>query len=64
MQKYQEESKGSTINHLGGQRKNRKCIYFFCGNVFLELLFFPGEGTPKFFFLDFLQALPQIINPI
>ena len=27
-----------------------------------EIYFFPGEGPPEYFFLDFLQAHPQIIN--
>ena len=37
-----------------------KFIYF-PGNAFLDL-FFPKEGPPRFFFLNFLQASPQIIN--
>ena len=38
---------GSTIN--GGQRNNRKWIYFFRGNAFWDF-FFPGEGLLRFIF--------------
>ena len=38
----------------------RPLNFFFPGEGFLKI-FFLGEG-PLFFFLDFLRALPQIIN--
>ncbi len=36
-------------------------IYFFLESA-SQNLFFPGEGPPKFFFLNFLQPHPQIIT--
>ncbi len=54
---------------IGGRRKNRKWIYFFCVNAFWEL-FFPGEGLLRFiswrraseiFFLNFPRASTKII---
>ena len=31
-------------------------------DLFFPREFFPGEGPPRFFFLYFLRASPQIIN--
>ncbi len=35
---------------------------FFPGNPFRRNSFFPGEGPPNFFFLNFLRPHPKIIN--
>ncbi len=37
--------------------------YFFLGKAFWDL-FFPGEGPPRFFFLDFLWASPRSLMVI
>ncbi len=63
--------RGRPLMIWGGRRKNRKWIYFFRRNAFLELfeiyfflgkafrdLFFPGEGPPRFFFSRFPPAPP------
>ncbi len=56
--------KGSSINDLrgGGRGKIEDELIFPPGMPFENYLFFPGEGPPLFFFLDFLRPHPQIIN--
>ena len=53
---------------IWGRRKNRKWIYFFCGNAFWKL-FFPGKGLLKFFFpgrplkfFFFLEVAPKLFS--